>query len=163
MKSLTLIACLMAACLTRTADAATSPWTYSTRTLVCSLTELQISFGTTKGGIFVVSNGRDVLLNAWAARGILKPINSHCKRLRPRTLPKPIVPRPSYPMGVGEDSECSSRGPVLIHARFLRSGERVTGLYVSVRERRTGRFIAAGLFSARGPARAHIGPTCVGR
>jgi hypothetical protein len=64
-------------------------------------------------------------------------------------------------MGVGVSYDCSSRDSVLIHARFLRSGGRVTGLYVSVRERRTSRFVAGGLFTLRG-AREYIGSTCVG-
>jgi len=163
MRLFALTACLAAACPSVvSAEGATSPFTHAPRTLVCSFTELRIGWGTSQGGVFVVTNGAAALINASAARGIVRRIDRYCKRIRTRTLPRPTLPLPNYPMAPGAGYECSSRGPVLIHARFLRTAGRLTGLYVSVRERRTGRFIAGGLFTLRG-AREYIGPTCVGR
>jgi hypothetical protein len=164
MKSLTLAACLLVACsLTAAAGRAESPWTYSPRTIACSFSELHVEMGTAQGGVIVVSASGRALISTNAAHGIVKPIDSHCKRIVIKTLPKPLLPRPSYPMNLGSSSDCTSRGPVLIHAHFLRTAGRPSGLYVSVRERRTGRFIIAGLITARQPAREYIGSTCVGR
>jgi hypothetical protein len=162
MKFLTFIACLAAACLSTTpAIGATSPWTYSPRTIVCSFSEIHVSFGTLEGGTFAVTNGGDTLFSASPARGIVRRMDSHCKLIRTRTLPKPVMPSASYPMGLGEEFDCSSRGPVLIHAHFLRTAGRLSGLYISIRERRTGRFIAAARFSERS-ARSSV-PACVAR
>lgn len=162
MKFLTFTACLAAACVTAAAAGGASRPTFSPRTIVCQVPSVYVTLGTAQGGAIVVEGGGYTLLNATPRFGTIIDA-PRCKRIRTRAVPKPIVPRPNYPMGLGASSDCTTSAAVVIHAHFLRSAGRVTGLYVSVRIRRTGRFVVAGLLTARGRSREYIGPTCVAR
>lgn len=173
MKIAALAASLIAASIIAPSANGDEGLTFASRTIVCSTTDIFFSIFTLQGGGIVVRSGSDTLVNATprgaavdarlssggaSARWV--PANT-CKRLRVRTQPKPVIPRPSWP---GQGSyDCPTQSPVVVHIHYLRTGGRVTGIYVSARVRRTGRFIVAGLLTARGTARYFIGGTCVAR
>lgn len=163
MKVFTIIACLAAACASAAyADVSRSGFTYSPLTIVCDVLEADVAMGTYAGGVITVSFASKPLLNASPGFGMSFD-KRRCKRVPTGILPKPVVPRPSYRMGTGEFYECATNRPVVIHAHFLRRAGRLSGLYVSVRLRPNGRWVAAGLVTFNGQGREYIGPTCVGR
>lgn len=163
MRALTIIACLAAACASAAyAGVSRSSFTYSPLTIVCNVIEADVSMGTYAGGVITVSFSSKPLLNASPGFGMSFD-KRQCKRVSIRTLPKPVVPRPSFPMGTGEYYECPTNRPVVIHAHFLRSSGRLNGLYLSVRLRGSGRWVVAGLLTFTGHGREYLGPTCIHR
>lgn len=157
MKISTLAVCLVAACLAAsTAGAKVVPVGFASRTIVCRTPDILFVFGTTGVGGMTISTAGDILLTA-GPRGA--SVETACKRLRVRTQPKPVLPRPSF-LG-GGSYDCTTPGTVVLHVQYLRSGGRVTGIYVSARVRRTGRFIAAAIVTNRGIERGFLGSTCV--
>lgn len=162
MRALIIVACIGTACVSAAQAEISRSWlTYSPRTIACGVFEADVAMGTYGGGNIAVSFGGKPLLNASLAGTWID--TRRCRRIRTRTVPKPVVPRPSYPMTQGEFYECPVSGPVVIHAHFLKSAGRLSGLYVSVRVRRTGRFVAAGVLTINRRGREYIGPTCKSR
>ena len=163
MKPFAIVACLAAACASAAyAGVSSSSFTYSPLTIVCDVIETDLVLGTYAGGNIIVSFASKPLLNASPGFG-LSFDKRQCKRIPTRTLPKPIIPRPSYPMGTGDSYECATNHPVIIHAHFLKTAGRLNALYVSVRLRASGRWVAAGLVTLKGHGRQYLGPTCIHR
>jgi hypothetical protein len=168
MKTLTIAAFVAAVCFSAAqAGVSATRFTYSPVTIVCSAPEVDVYMGTYAGGNFTANFWGKPLLNASPGFGISFD-KRRCKRIRTRTLPRPVVPRPNFPMQVGEDGECSTNPDfrnvaVVLHVHFLKRAGRLSGLYASVRVRRTGRFIAAALITLRGSGRGFWGSTCVSR
>ena len=147
---------------------------YASRSILCKTSDIYFSIGVLPqgGGVIDVETGGKVLVNATPQGAVVdahlngstasaKWIDSRfCKKLRVRKKPKSVVPRPSY---TGEGSyDCSTGGPVVAHVHYLRTAGRVTGTYVSVRSRKTDRFVMAGVAGVRG-TRYFLGDTCVAR
>jgi hypothetical protein len=163
MKTFAMAACLAAACASAArADVSRSEFTYSPVTIVCNVLEVDPAMGTYGGGVIYVNFNGKPLLNASPGYGISFD-KRRCKRIRTATLPKPVVPRPSFAMSQGEDYECPVSRPVVIHAHFLKRAGRLDALYMSVRLRRTGSWVVAGLVNLRGHGREYLGPTCKSR
>lgn len=160
MKAFVIAACLAAtAAGVARADVSRTEFTYSPVTIACNVLEVDPSMGTYAGGVIWVNFNGKSLLSASPGFGISFD-KRRCKRIHTATLPKPIIPQPSYAMSQGEDSECPVSRPVVIHAHFIKRAGRLDGLYVSVRLRRTGSWVAAGLVTVRGYGRVYYGPTC---
>jgi hypothetical protein len=135
---------------------------YSPINLECRLIEVDIAMGTFGGGNIAITFTGKTIFSA-SLSGVVWTDKRHCKRIAAGPLPNPTVPSPSYPMGRGDFVECSVSRPVIIHAHFLKRSGRLTGVYVSVRLRGTGRFVAAGLLRANRSGRQFLGPTCISR
>ncbi len=165
MKVVMLVACLAAACVgAARAEVSGSALTFAPTTVVCWLPDVQVSMGPYAGGIFSATATSQLLLTASQA-GITFD-RRRCKRVRTGKLPRPYVPQPNFTTRLGADADCTTNPnvrnvAVVIHAHFVKSAGRVFRIYGSVRIRRTGRFIAAGLISVRGSARVFWGSTCV--
>lgn len=173
MKIAALVACITAAVLFAPSADADSGLSFASRTILCRTTSITFTFSTLQGGAIGVRSGSDYLVTATPQGAAVDArlssggasarwVPAHvCKRLRVRTQPKAIIPRPSY--SGDTHSECLTPNSIVAHIHYLRAGGRVTGIYVSVRAHRTGRFIVAGLLTARGTTRFFVGRTCVAR
>jgi hypothetical protein len=144
---------------TTSASAKLVPVQFASRTIVCRTPDILFAFDIPARNISVTTAGSP-LLSAGLGGAL---VETRCRALRLRTLPKPVLPPGSYASSFGGDAgDCTTPGTVVLHFHYLRSRGRVNGIYVSAR-RRNGRFIAAALLTRRGTVRAFYGSTCVAR